>query len=257
VGSGWLACPVDPPVPKVLPASGAARRASVIRLATCGRRIPDGHALDGEVSYRGVVVTSDAQHWDAVYTARPTADLSWYQAQAAVSMKLISRVLPDGGSVVDVGAGASVLADALINSGCTDITILDLSTEALEVVRRRLPSGVGVTLAAIDVLDWRPARTVDVWHDRAVFHFLVNPSDRMAYVQTAQSAVGAGGALVIGTFAADGPESCSGLPTARYGALELAAEFAEYFELQDAEREQHLTPWGAEQPFTWVVLRRV
>jgi 2-polyprenyl-3-methyl-5-hydroxy-6-metoxy-1,4-benzoquinol methylase len=167
------------------------------------------------------------------------------------------RVLPECGSVVDVGAGASILAEALIESGCTEITILDLSTEALDVVRRRLPSGVSITLIATDVLEWKPARAVDVWHDRAVFHFLVNPSDRLAYAQTAQAAVRRGGALVIGTFAEDGPESCSGLPAVRYGPLELAAEFADYFELEYAEREQHRTPTGAIQPFTWAMLRRL
>ena len=113
-----------------------------------------------------------------------------------------------------------------------------------------------VSLVVADVLWWQPERSYDVWHDRAVFHFLVDPAQQERYVATASSAVAPGGAVVLGTFAADGPTHCSGLPTARYAADQLARAFAPAFRMTHHEREEHVTPGGTVQPFTWVVLRR-
>jgi SAM-dependent methyltransferase len=198
--------------------------------------------------------------------------VSWYQADPTVSLRLLTSLRPRPASVTDVGAGASVLVDALIDEANTraadpdatgtdvallDVTLLDVSESALDVVRRRLAGrDRGVTYLVADIVRWNPQRQWDAWHDRAVFHFLVDAAQRAAYVDTASRAVAPGGALVIGAFALDGPQQCSGLPTARYDADGLAAAFGHAFTLEHAEREVHRTPGGADQAFTWVVLRR-
>ena len=195
-----------------------------------------------------------AKHWDGVYRAKATDQVSWFQRDPEVSPRLLSTM---AGSVVDIGAGASTLADRLLGAGRTDLTLLDVSSATLQVTRARLGSSAkDVTFVTADVLTWEPARTFDCWHDRAVFHFLVDPDDRAHYVQHTARIVAPGGSLVLGTFAADGPTSCSGLPTARYDPAELAALFASHFTLTHSEHEQHTTPSGAQQHFTWVVLTR-
>lgn len=197
--------------------------------------------------------TDTGTHWDEVYGAKSAEEVSWFQRDPEVSLRLVAAV---PGSLVDVGAGASLLVDRLLAAGRTDLTLLDVSSTALEVTRNRLGSAAGqVTFAVADVLTWAPGRTFDCWHDRAVFHFLTNPTHKANYVQCAARLVAPGGAVVLGTFAADGPTSCSGLPTARYSSADLAAEFAEAFTLEHTEQETHRTPWGAEQRFTWLVLR--
>jgi ubiquinone/menaquinone biosynthesis C-methylase UbiE len=196
-------------------------------------------------------------HWDGVYGTKATDEVSWYQRQPTTSQRLLSLASPPPGAVIDVGAGASTLADTLLDAGWPDVTILDVSPAALALVRDRLGARqASVSFVVADVLSWQPERTFDAWHDRAVFHFLVRPDQREKYVATASRAIQPGGALVLGAFAADGPTQCSGLPTARYGAEALAAVFAPGFSLEHSEREEHLTPSGAVQPFTWVVLSR-
>lgn len=201
-------------------------------------------------------MSEKADHWDRVYASKAPDDVSWYQSGAGVSFDLIQKHGPPG-AVIDVGAGASVLVDHLLADGRTDVTLLDVSAEGLEETRRRLGGAAdAVTFVVADLLDWQPPRRFALWHDRAVFHFLTGPADREAYVRTVAAALAPDGVVVLGTFAADGPEQCSGLPTARYDAPALAAVFAGGFDLETATREVHRTPWGSEQPFTWVVLRR-
>ncbi|RYP89068.1 class I SAM-dependent methyltransferase [Nocardioides guangzhouensis] len=197
---------------------------------------------------------SPREHWDAVYGNKDSREVSWFQPSADVSARLVGG---QPGSVVDVGAGASVLVDELLAAGRSDLTLLDVSRAALAETRRRLGTRADeVAFVVGDVLDWDPGRTYDCWHDRAVFHFLTDPVRQQQYVATAARAVRPGGALVLGTFGPDGPTSCSGLPTARWAPEELAAVFAEHASLEHAETEVHRTPWGSEQQFTWVVLRR-
>ena len=198
-----------------------------------------------------------ATHWDDVYRVRGVESTSWFQAEPATSMRLVTTWAPAEASVVDVGAGASTLVDRLLDEGRADCTVLDLSAEALEVVRRRLGDRASpVTFVVADLLDWAPSRSYDAWHDRAVFHFLVDDADRVRYVDLAARAVAPGGVAILATFGPDGPTHCSGLPTARYDAASLAAAFAPHFALVHAEVETHTTPGGGVQPFTWVVLRR-
>jgi SAM-dependent methyltransferase len=198
-----------------------------------------------------------ARHWDDRYRASDAGEFSWFQAEPVMSLRLLTELAPRPGSIIDVGAGASVLVDALLDTGFDDVTVLDVSDEALALVRTRLARRSGeVTFEVADLLAWSPNRQWDAWHDRAVFHFLVEPDDRATYVAAASRAIAPGGVAVIGTFAPDGPEQCSGLPTARYDAEGLAHEFGPAFRLEQAEREIHRTPAGGSQPFTWVVLRR-
>jgi SAM-dependent methyltransferase len=200
---------------------------------------------------------STTTHWNTVYETKTTDEVSWYQRQPATSLRLLTSMSSPLGGVIDVGAGASTLADSLLGSGWSDVTVLDVSPAALALVRDRLGQRQeSVSVVVADVLAWQPERTYDAWHDRAVFHFLVRPDQREQYVDTASRAVRPGGILILATFAADGPTQCSGLPTSRYDADALATAFAPRFRLEHSEREEHVTPSGAVQPFTWAVLRR-
>jgi SAM-dependent methyltransferase len=159
-------------------------------------------------------------------------------------------------SVIDVGGGASRLVDNLCERGFEDVTVLDVAAEALAEVRARLGDAHGVVrLLEQDVLSWIPDRDYDVWHDRALFHFLVEPADRKRYVELVACTVRAGGVLILGAFAEDGPNRCSGLPVVRYSAPDLASAF-ETLSLVWDERDDHVTPSGVVQAFSWVVLRR-
>lgn len=193
-----------------------------------------------------------AGHWDAIYSRRRLDRLSWYEPVPHLSLKLVTEAIPTG-HVVDAGAGASGLAANLITRGYT-VTLVDVSHEVLDLDRAVL--GDTASYVASDVLAWDPAEQFDGWHDRAFFHFLTAPADQQKYVEIATRAIRAGGALVMGIFAADGPDTCSNLPTQGHDAGELADLFAIGFVLERMERETHHTPSGVVQPFTWVVLRR-
>jgi len=195
-----------------------------------------------------------AQHWDQVFRTKDTHQVSWYQDTHDTSLALIADT---PGSVIDVGAGSSTLVDELLANGRTDLTVLDISEAALELTRRRLAHRAElVSFEVADITTWAPQRTYQVWHDRAVFHFLTDSADQSRYVDLATRAISSGGTLVLGTFADDGPTHCSGLPTARHGAESLADRFSVGFDLKEHTREVHQTPTGTEQPFTWVKLRR-
>lgn len=194
-----------------------------------------------------------AQHWDDVFRTRKPESVSWYQDNPATSLRLIEDT---PGSVIDVGAGVSTLVDRLLDAGRTDVTVLDVSEAALAATRGRLGDASDrVTFEVADILNWDPGRQFDVWHDRAAFHFLTDPAHQRRYVDLVTDAVAANGILVLGTFAEDGPTRCSGLPTARYSAADLATLFSARFTLEHHEREPHRTPSGATQVFTWVTLR--
>jgi SAM-dependent methyltransferase len=201
---------------------------------------------------------SRADHWDGVYTTRPTNEVSWYEREPATSLKLIAALgLDSSAAIVDIGAGASNLADRLLAAGYTDLTLLDISARALDEVGARLAERTAaVTLVVGDVLGWQPDRSFDLWHDRAGYHFLVDAADQLRYVERAARTVRRGGALVIAGFAEDGPAHCSGLPVSRHSAAGLSAAFAPAFTPIAHERELHVTPAGVVQPFTWVTLRR-
>lgn len=203
-----------------------------------------------------VATEQTASHWQTIFRTSDEASVSWYQRRPAVALRLIVSTVPRYGSVIDIGAGTSTLVDELLDDGWSDITVLDVSSVALTRVRQRLAGRPGISYVVANLLVWEPDRRFDAWHDRAVFHFLVSPEDQQRYVETVRASVRPGGAVIMGVFAEDGPTGCSGLPTARYSARQLADVFGRGFVVQHAEREEHLTPSGSTQQFTWVVLRR-
>jgi trans-aconitate methyltransferase len=201
----------------------------------------------------GVTTEPTARYWDDVYDRVGADRVSWFQTDAAVSLSLIAAAGP-ARSVIDIGGGASVLVDELLDSGIQDITVLDLSPHALHVAQQRLgPRAQQVRWLAQDIQTWTPNRRFDLWHDRAVFHFLTERADRDAYRSALRRALNPRGHVVIGTFAADGPTHCSGLPVARYDPTALAAQFPDLHILR-SRRVEHVTPSGATQPFTWLLL---
>jgi trans-aconitate methyltransferase len=201
---------------------------------------------------------SSSEHWNEVYQRQASDRLSWYQRTPNVSLELIGEAgLTSDDPVIDVGGGASNLVDALLEHRFVDVSVLDISRAALAPSRERLGArGSRVHWICADVTAWRSGRTYRLWHDRAVFHFLVEPGDQARYVQAAAESVDPGGWLVLATFAPDGPATCSGLSVMRWGAYALAARFAPDFLGVDSRREDHVTPSGRVQPFTWVLLRR-
>ena len=197
-------------------------------------------------------------HWQTVYTTKAENEVSWYQQDPAPSLELIglARPTPDT-AIVDIGGGASRLIDRLLARGFRRVTVLDISQAALDAAKARLGEAASeVEWVAADVTRWSPAHSFDIWHDRAAFHFLTDPADRSAYVARMTEALRPRGHVVIGTFAIDGPEKCSGLPVNRYDAASLAGEFGEGFELVDSRRQDHATPWNAIQRFQFCVFRR-
>lgn len=195
-----------------------------------------------------------AEHWDRTYTGCSADDLSWYEDEPRTSLELINTLGVDpGDAVVDVGGGQSLLVDALVDHGFSDLTVLDVSAVALGISADRVGSAAHVEWVVADVVDWEPSRKYTLWHDRAVLHFLVDPEDRAQYLRTLTRAVGSG-SVVLATFAPDGPDSCSGLPVVRYGPDDLAT-LLDGFDVVEARRVTHVTPWSTEQPFTYVAAR--
>jgi SAM-dependent methyltransferase len=197
-------------------------------------------------------------HWETVYTTKGEHEVSWFQENPAPSVELIdlARPAPET-AIVDIGGGASHLVDSLIARGFKHVTVLDISQAALDVAKARLGERAReAEWIVADVTKWHPARSFDIWHDRAAFHFLVDPADRASYVACMKQAVRPGGHIIIGTFAIDGPEKCSGLSVNRYDAAGLARELGEGFELVDSRRQEHLTPWSSAQRFQFCIFRR-
>ena len=202
--------------------------------------------------------TGRRAHWENVYRSKGEREVSWFQERPDISVELIRATGVDHRSaIVDIGGGASRLIDALLDEGFTAITVLDLSESALARSKARLGArGAKVQWIAADVTAWQPAKTFDVWHDRAAFHFLTEAADRDAYAQRVLQAVRPGGNVIIGTFALDGPERCSGLPVVRHDAASLAAVLGPSFAPVESRNEAHNTPFGTVQRFQFSRFRR-
>lgn len=197
--------------------------------------------------------TSKADHWENAYTTSDATEVSWFQAEPLVSLELIQVLrVPLTASVIDIGGGASRLVDHLVERGFSDVSVLDISESALRIARLRLGDSVPISWLHEDLLLWHPARRYDLWHDRAVFHFLVDDGDRNAYLEALRAGIAPGGTVILATFADDGPKYCSGLPVARSSAEDLAAVLGDSFVVTETRREEHRTPSGVVQPFTWV-----
>ena len=198
-------------------------------------------------------------HWQAVYQGKAETEVSWFQEHPSTSLALIRDTgLDTEARIIDVGGGASRLVDHLIDEGWRNVTVLDIAPAALERSRRRIGDrATGVKWLAADVTQWMLPARFDLWHDRVVFHFLTEPAARVAYSAAMAGAVRNGGHAIIGTFAPDGPERCSGLPICRYDADGLAAKFAAQFQLVGTLSEDHVTPAGKVQRFMFCRLRRL
>jgi len=199
------------------------------------------------------------EHWEQVYTTKASDAVSWFQEHAALSLKLIDNAgLSKDAAIIDLGGGASTLVYDLVTEGYTDVTVLDLSATALALAKKRLGEHA-------DAVHWiegditrteYPVNRFDIWHDRAVFHFLTAPADRQAYVERVTRAVRPGGHVIIATFAENGPEKCSGLSVMRYRPETLHAEFGDTFQLVEHQNEEHHTPSGAMQQFVYCHFRK-
>lgn len=198
-------------------------------------------------------------HWERVYRTKGPEQVSWFQAEARLSRELIERMAPDRATrIIDIGAGASTLVDGLLAAGYEHLTMMDLSGAALTATQHRLGTkAAGIVWEEADVLSTAfDADAYDVWHDRAVFHFLTEATDRARYVAQVRYAVRPGGFVLVATFADDGPLKCSGLDVARYSVNALYDEFGAGFRLVEGHREEHTTPSGASQAFTYCVCQR-
>ena len=198
-------------------------------------------------------------HWNKVYTTKSADRVSWFQPRAETSMHLIEAAgASENSAIIDIGGGSSVLVDQLLDADFSDVTVLDISERALVGSKERLGARAAeVRWIVSDILAWAPARSYDIWHDRAAFHFLTDERDRAVYRATLLKGLRSGGALIIGTFAENGPEKCSGLPVHRWSAEALADELGAEFRLIESLRENHSTPWGSAQPFMWARFERV
>jgi ubiquinone/menaquinone biosynthesis C-methylase UbiE len=199
------------------------------------------------------------QHWEQVYTTKASDAVSWFQEHADQSLRMIHNTgLGKNAAIIDVGGGTSTLVDDLVAEGYTDVTVIDLSSAALAVAKQRL----GLHSNAVhwvegDITQVKfPIHHFDIWHDRAVFHFLTDPADRNAYVAQVTNSVRPGGHVIVATFAEDGPEKCSGLSVMRYQPESLHAEFGDAFRLLIHEKEAHHTPFGTVQQFIYCYCRK-
>jgi len=198
-------------------------------------------------------------HWDTVYSTKRTNSVSWFAEHAELSRRLIHATgVPAGASIIDVGGGASTLVDDLLADGFTKVTVLDLSGAALAEAQRRLGSLASAVcwLEADITATVLPTHAYDVWHDRAVFHFLTTPGARAAYVENMRRSLKPGGHVVIATFGPQGPRRCSGLPVCRYDAGMLSKELGDDFTLVESLLDVHHTPSGASQQFLYCRFRR-
>ena len=196
-------------------------------------------------------------HWQGVYTTKEEDAVSWFQENPTPSLELLAfaNATIDSG-IIDIGGGASRLVDALVKLGYRDLSVLDLSEAALAMARKRLaPEGGQVDWIVADITTWEPRRLYDIWHDRAAFHFLTDAVDQQAYGDRLRRALRPGGYAIIGTFAKEGPEKCSGLPVVRHDADSLAAILGKEFALVDTRRHAHETPWQSVQQFQFSTFR--
>jgi 2-polyprenyl-3-methyl-5-hydroxy-6-metoxy-1,4-benzoquinol methylase len=198
-------------------------------------------------------------HWQKVYEGKSPTEVSWFQTEPVISLELIHSCIPEADQpLIDVGGGASVLVDRLVQAGYSRISVLDISSTALAAARARLgASATQVEWIETDITGFRPHHEYALWHDRAVFHFLTEPEDRIQYIKTLNKAVKPGGYVVIAAFAIGGPEMCSGLPIIQYDAEKLLTEIGGGFQLLEERTELHLTPANKTQKFAYFRLLKV
>ncbi len=198
------------------------------------------------------------QHWNKIYETKDTSKVSWYQPLPEMSLRIISESdLPASASIIDIGGGDSMLACHLLEIGFKDISVLDISSSAIEKAARNMEKNAQqIKWIVSDITEFQPPEEFDFWHDRAAFHFLINDADINKYVDTARKGIKPGGFLFVGTFSEIGPETCSGLPVSRYSESGMEARFASDFKKLKCVNELHITPSGKQQHFIYCLFRR-
>jgi len=202
---------------------------------------------------------STKSHWETAWSGADPKTKSWFQDEARHSLELIAAsAIAHDEAIIDVGGGASLLVDALLSQGHTNLSVLDISKAALQSAQDRLGAAAStVKWLCEDATDWTPAHPFRLWHDRAVFHFLTDAEDRQKYRTIAKASLVPGGHMIMATFAIDGPEKCSGLPVRRYSSQSMAAEMGDGFTLIEDSLEEHITPGGTIQKFQYCRFLRV
>jgi 2-polyprenyl-3-methyl-5-hydroxy-6-metoxy-1,4-benzoquinol methylase len=202
------------------------------------------------------MMPGDAIYWDDRFRTVGHGKANWYQHRPLISERLILECgVKKDAAIVDIGGGTSLLVDVLLDDHFTDITVVDLSQVALDEANERNPKN-SVHWIQDDIRTWQPLRTFDLWHDRAMYHFLTEPKDQRHYWRMAENSIAPGGHIIVATFAEDGPTHCSGLPVKRYTVRQLREAMGSEFIFKSSEDELHRTPDGHEQPFHWVVATR-
>lgn len=199
------------------------------------------------------------KHWEQVYSSKDEAQLSWHQRHPVVSLELCETVgVSSTTSFIDIGGGTSSLARELALRGVNDITVLDISSEALSKAKLLVKDlQMEFRWLRENIVLWKPDRKYTLWHDRAVFHFLVDEPDRQAYLSHLNEALGVGGHAIIATFAPDGPDQCSGLPIQKYSPTGLADVLGPNFDLIEHKDVLHETPWGSSQAFQYSLFKKI
>lgn len=199
------------------------------------------------------------RHWENVYTTKDVSKVGWYQEIPSISLSLLEKIgsIPKD-SIIDVGCGASKLADVLIDSGYSDITLLDLSSSALEIIKKRLGATADLPVYCVgDVCTFSSDKLFDVWHDRAVFHFLQKEEEQQTYLETLYKSLSPEGHAIIGTFGVNGPDSCSALPVRQYNEEQMKNLVKDRFDIVEVVNETHITPSGSEQHYCFFILKPI
>lgn len=202
--------------------------------------------------------TERKKHWENVFETKDTTKVSWYQPVPETSLNLIEKLnLPKTTRIIDIGSGDSFLADFLLDKEYSEITLLDISENALETVKKRLGEKAGsITFLAADVTDFYSAKSFEIWHDRAVFHFLTDEHEIRSYVKNVSQKLVTGGYLILGTFSNNGPDMCSGLHVQQYSEKQITETFKNGFKKIECFTENHQTPSGASQNFLFCLLQK-
>ena len=202
---------------------------------------------------------SRKKHWEQVYTDKTPLEVSWFQNEPSLSLQLINESgINKDAAIIDIGGGASRLVDHLLEQGYQNMAVLDLSSSAIQHARLRLGDRQSqVEWFIEDVTEFNPPRKFDLWHDRAVFHFLTDVADRQHYKQRLQQGLIIGGHLIIATFAIGGPEKCSGLDIVQYDANKISAELGDDYQLVDVHYELHITPAEKQQKFNYFHFKKI
>ncbi len=210
------------------------------------------------ISGQTAMASNNKTHWNTRFENTDPEALTWFDPEAAVTMELLGRFgSGDLSGLLDVGAGNSRLVDEMLGKGATDLTLFDISDAALAQTRVRLgPRAGDVAFISGDIRDWQPRRQWNIWHDRAVFHFMVSEVDQARYVRALDLATGTGALILLATFSPEGPEKCSGLPVARHDGHSLSNRLGHRYQLLHEERRDHITPGGKAQNFTHAVFRK-